>query len=148
LEHPSDDAHTLKLGQMAAKHGIYVAYHGHEQQTPTLWDTALAQSEYNALNLDLGHYVAAGNAVPLDIIREKANHIRSMHMKDRQDPEHGKGNVVWGTGNTPLVEALKLMRDNKYNFPGTIELEYEIPEGSDPITEVKKCLDYCEKALG
>jgi sugar phosphate isomerase/epimerase len=148
LEHPSDDAHTQKLGQMAAKHGIYVAYHGHEQQTPTLWDTALAQSEYNALNLDLGHYVAAGNTMPLDIIREKANHIRSMHMKDRQDPEHGKGNVVWGTGNTPLVEALKLMRDNKYNFPGTIELEYEIPEGSDPITEVKKCLDYCEKALG
>lgn len=148
LEHPSDDAHTLKLGQMAAKHGVYVAYHGHEQQTPTFWDTALAQSEYNALNLDLGHYVAAGNTQPLDIMRTKANRIRSMHIKDRQDPEHGKGNVVWGTGNTPVGDALKLMRDNKYSFPGTIELEYEIPAGSDPVTEVKKCLDYCVKALG
>jgi sugar phosphate isomerase/epimerase len=147
LEHPSDDAHTLKLGQMAAKHGIYVAYHGHEQQTPTFWDTALEQSKFNALNLDLGHYVAAGNTAPLDIIQSKSEHIRSMHMKDRQNPEHGKGNVLWGTGDTPLVDALRLMRDNKYNFPGTIELEYEIPEGSDPITEVKKCLAYCEAAL-
>lgn len=147
LEHPSDDAHTLKLGQMAAKHGVYVAYHGHEQQTPTFWDTALEQSKFNALNLDLGHYVAAGNTAPLDIIRTKSEHIRSMHMKDRQNPEHGKGNVLWGTGDTPLVDALRLMRDNKYNFPGTIELEYEIPEGSDPVTEVKKCIAYCESAL-
>ena len=35
LEHPGDDAHTQKLGDMAKKHGIFVAYHGHEQQTPT-----------------------------------------------------------------------------------------------------------------
>jgi hypothetical protein len=68
-------------------------------------------------------------------------------MKDRQNPEHGKANVVWGTGDTPLVEALQLMRDNKFNFPGTIELEYDIPEGSDAIVEVKKCLSYCENAL-
>ena len=147
LEHPSDDAHTLKLGQMAAKHGIYVAYHGHEQQTPTFWDTALDQSEFNALNLDLGHYVAAGNTQPLEIMQQKSQHIRSMHMKDRQNPEHGKANVVWGTGDTPLVEALQLMRDNKFNFPGTIELEYDIPEGSDAIVEVKKCLSFCENAL-
>ena len=44
LEHPDDDKHTQKLGAMAKKHGIYVAYHGHEQQTPTFWDTALKQS--------------------------------------------------------------------------------------------------------
>ena len=41
VEHPSDDAHTMRLGALAKKNGIYVGYHGHEQQTPTLWDTAL-----------------------------------------------------------------------------------------------------------
>jgi len=147
LEHPSDDAHTLKLGKMAAKHGMFVAYHGHEQQTPTFWDTALAQSTFNALNLDLGHYVAAGNADPLGLIEQKFYRIKSMHMKDRQNPEHGKGNVVWGSGDTPLAEALRLMRDNRYEFPATIELEYEIPEGSDPVAEVRKCLEFCRKAL-
>lgn len=147
VEHPSDDAHTLRLGNLAKKHGIYIAYHGHEQQTPTLWDTSLEQSDHNALNLDLGHYVAAGNSDPLAIVKEKHGDIKSMHLKDRQTPEHGKGNLAWGKGDTPIKEALQLMRNNKYKFPGTIELEYEIPEGSNAVEEVKKCLAYCEKAL-
>lgn len=147
LEHPSDDAHTKKLGEFAKKHGVYVAYHGHEQQTPTFWNTAIEQSEFNALNLDLGHYVAAGNSGAIDIIKTKHTHIQSMHVKDRQSKENGGKNLVWGTGNTPIKEALQLMRDNGYKFPATIELEYDIPEGSDAITEVKKCLAYCREAL-
>ena len=147
LEHPGDDAHTLKLGKMAAKHSMKVAYHGHEQQTPTFWDTALAQSKHNAMNIDIGHYVAAGNADPLGILKAKHKHISSMHTKDRQTPANGKGNLPWGQGDTPIVEVLQLMRDQKYTFPATIELEYEIPEGSDPVTEVRKCLEYCKTAL-
>lgn len=147
LEHPGDDTHTKKLGELAKKHGVYVAYHGHEQQTPTFWDTALEQSDFNALNLDLGHYVAAGNPEPLEIIKSKYNHIKSMHIKDRQSKENGKENLLWGKGNTPIVEALQIMRDKKYTFPATIELEYDIPEGSDAIAEVKKCLTYCREAL-
>lgn len=148
LEHPSDDAHTKKLGEFAKKHGVYVGYHGHEQQTPTFWDTALEQSDYNALNLDLGHFVAAGNPEPLEIIKSKQSHIKSMHIKDRQTKENGKENLPWGSGNTPIVEALQMMRDKQYAFPATIELEYDIPEDSDAITEVKKCLAYCREALG
>ncbi|GAB3518746.1 sugar phosphate isomerase/epimerase family protein [Emticicia fontis] len=147
LEHPSDDAHTLKLGTMAQKMGVKVGYHGHEQQTFTLWDTALSQSPANSLNLDLGHFVAAGNANPLDIIKQKHERIVSMHIKDRQTPAHGKGNVAWGQGDTPIREALNLMKDNKYKFPATIELEYKIPEGSNSVAEVKKCLEFCKNSL-
>lgn len=147
VEHPGNDAQTLRLGEFAEKHGIYMGYHGHEQQTPILWDTALQQSDYNALNLDLGHYVAAGNSNPLDILKDKHKRIKSMHLKDRQTPEHNKGNLPWGQGDTPIAEALQLMRDKNYGFPGTIELEYEIPEGSNAVEEVKKCLEFCRKAL-
>jgi sugar phosphate isomerase/epimerase len=147
VEHPGNDAQTLKLGQMAQKHGLRVAYHGHEQQTPTLWDTALAQSPGNAMNLDLGHYIAAGNSDPLGLIRQKHDRIASMHVKDRTTPEHGKGNVPWGQGDTPIAEVLRLMRDQKYAFPATIELEYQIPQGSNPVAEVRKCLEYCQRAL-
>ncbi|MGF1557614.1 MAG: sugar phosphate isomerase/epimerase family protein [Flavobacteriaceae bacterium] len=147
VEHPSDDAHTLRLGKFAKKHGIYVGYHGHEQQTPTLWDTALQQSEFNALNLDLGHYVAAGNTEPLDIMKAKHDRIKSMHLKDRQTPANNKGNLVWGKGDTPIVEALRLIRDEKYTFPVTVELEYAVPEGSNAVEEVRKCLAYCQAAL-
>jgi sugar phosphate isomerase/epimerase len=147
VEHPSDDAHTMRLGALAKKNEIYVGYHGHEQQTSTLWDTALAQSDYNALNLDLGHYVAAGNSKPLEIIIAKHDRIRSMHLKDRQTPEHDKGNLSWGQGDTPIAQALQLMQTKKYNYPATVELEYKIPEGSNAVTEVKKCLSFCEQAL-
>ena len=148
LEHPSDDQHTKKLGEMASKHGIYVAYHGHTQQTPTFWDTALSQSKYNALNLDAGHYVAAGNPSVIDLINAKYDRIMSMHMKDRQKPANGKANLPWGEGDTPIVEILQTMRDKKYNFPVTVELEYKIPNGSDAVKEVRKCVEYCKSALG
>jgi sugar phosphate isomerase/epimerase len=147
LEHPSDDAHTQRLGKLAKKHKMYVAYHGHEQQTPTFWDTALEQSKYNALNLDIGHYVAAGNPKPLEIVEAKHDRIMSMHIKDRETPAQGKENLPWGEGDTPITEVLQLMHNNKYAFPATIELEYQIPDGSDAVKEVAKCLEYCRTAL-
>ncbi len=147
LEHPGNDVHTLKLGTMAQKQGIRVGYHGHEQQTPTFWDTALTQSPGNAMNFDLGHYVAAGNPDPLALLQQKHDRIASMHIKDRQTADHGKGNLVWGQGDTPLLPVLKLMRDKKYTFPATVELEYQIPTGSNAVAEVKKCVAFCRNAL-
>ena len=147
LEHPGNDTLTLKLGKAAEKYGMKVGYHGHEQQTFTLWDTALAQSPANAMNLDFGHFVAAGNPNPLDIIKQKHDRIVSMHIKDRKTKANGGDNLPWGTGETPIADALRLMRDNKYTFPATIELEYKVPEGSTPIEEVKKCLEFCKSAL-
>jgi sugar phosphate isomerase/epimerase len=147
VEIPEDAAQSARLGKMAAKHKIYMAYHGHEQQTPTVWDKALSQSDYNAINLDIGHYVAAGNPSPLELIRAKHDHIKSMHVKDRRTPANGKANMPFGEGDTPIVEALRLMRDNKYTFPATIEFEYPTPEGSNAVTEVKKCYQYCVDAL-
>ena len=147
LEHPGNDAHTLKLGTMAQKQGIRVGYHGHEQQTPTFWDTALSQSPGNAMNFDLGHYVAAGNPDPLALLRQKHDRISSMHIKDRQTADHGKGNLPWGQGDTPLLQVLKLMREQKYTFPATVELEYQIPAGSNAVAEVKKCVAFCRNAL-
>jgi sugar phosphate isomerase/epimerase len=146
LEIPSEAGQTKRLSDIAAKNKILVAYHGHEQQTPTIWDAALAESKYNALNCDLGHYTAAGfNAV--ELIEAKHDRIASAHLKDRQNPEHGKANLVWGTGDTPLVQILQTMKKNKYKFPGTIELEYDVPAGSDPVKEVAKCVEFCRKAL-
>ncbi|MEP7269510.1 MAG: sugar phosphate isomerase/epimerase, partial [Saprospiraceae bacterium] len=77
VEHPGNDAHTLKLSGFAQKYGLRVGYHGHEQQKTALWDTALGQSSANAMNLDLGHYIAAGNTDALDLIRKRHDRISS-----------------------------------------------------------------------
>ena len=147
IELPRKPEHSLKLGQLAEKNGIYIAYHGHEQQNPTWWDTALSQSPYNAINLDLGHYVAAGNPDPMRLIKDKQQHILSMHIKDRKNPANGKKNMPFGRGDTPVKEALQLMRDQKYTFPATIEYEYKTPAGSSIINEIKKSVTYCKDAL-
>ena len=147
IELPRKPEHSLKLGQFAKKNEIYIAYHGHEQQNPTWWDTALSQSPYNAINLDLGHYVAAGNPDPMRLIKDKQQHILSMHIKDRQNPANGKKNMPFGRGDTPVKEALQLMRDQKYTFPATIEYEYKTPAGSSIINEIKKSMTYCKDAL-
>lgn len=146
VELPTDSAQTMRLGDFAAKNKIYVAYHGHLQQTPTAWDTALAQSNYNAMNFDMGHYVAAGFD-PLPFITKNNEHILDMHTKDRKSKANGGANVVWGEGDTPIIQALQLMQKNKYKFPATIELEYEIPAGSDAVKETAKCVEYARKAL-
>jgi len=151
LELPTDPAQTQRLGALGEKHKVYVGYHAHLQATDTLWDVALGQSKYNSLNLDCGHYIAAGGPNTVDsllkLIESKADRITSMHIKDRQNKENGGKNLPWGQGNTPLKEILTLMKEKKYKFPATVELEYEIPAGSDPVAEVKKCVAYAKSIL-
>lgn len=148
LEHPSNDEQTLRLGKLGDANKMKVGYHGHEQQTFTFWDTALGQSDSNGLNFDTGHYLAAGHTDMMPLIEKWQDRIWSMHVKDRQTPANGKGNLPWVTGDTPIAEILQTMRKNKYKFPATIELEYQVPQGSDAVKEVQKCLEFCRKALG
>ena len=146
VELPEDAAQSKRLGAIADRHKIAVAYHGHLQQTFTAWDEALSQAKYNGINLDAGHYVAAGFD-PLPFIEAKHEQIYSMHLKDRKSKANGQENVPWGEGDTPIAGILQMMRKNKYKFPATVELEYKIPDGSDAIKEVQKCVEYCRKAI-
>ncbi|MFY7912546.1 MAG: sugar phosphate isomerase/epimerase family protein [Emticicia sp.] len=149
LELPTDSAQTKRLGDFGSKHKVYVGYHAHLQATDTLWDEALSQSPYNSMNLDCGHYIAVGGKNTkeslLALIEAKHDRITSMHIKDRT--ADGKGNLVWGNGDTPLKEILTLMKTKKYKFPATVELEYEIPEGSNAVKEVAKCVAYAKGLL-
>lgn len=138
---------SQRLGLLANRHKIAVAYHGHLQQTFTAWDLALSQAKFNGINLDAGHYVAAGFD-PLAFIEAKHANIYSMHVKDRQSLDNGQANLPWGEGDTPIAEILQLMHRNKYKFPATVELEYNIPQGSDAVKEVARCVEFCRKALG
>jgi sugar phosphate isomerase/epimerase len=145
VELPTDDNQTKRLGDFASKHKIYVGYHAHTQATPTLWDTALSQSEYNAINLDIGHYTSGTSSSPIPFIEKNHARIMSMHIKDRK--YHDGPNQPWGQGDTPIAEVLQLIKKNKYKFPATIELEYDIPKDSDAVKEVIKCREFAVKAL-
>jgi hypothetical protein len=147
MEMPEDGQLTAKIGKFAAKHKVMVGYHAHLQATPTTWDEAMSQSPFNGINLDIGHYTAAGNHDQLAFIRKNHARITSMHLKDRKYKENGGENMPWGQGDTPIKEALQLMKKEGYRFPATIELEYTPPDGSDSEKEIVKCLAYAKAAL-
>jgi sugar phosphate isomerase/epimerase len=147
LELPTDVAELKRVGAFAEKRKIYAAYHTHTQATMTAFDQAFAVSKGNMANIDLGHYVAGTGESPIPFLRKFHGRISSVHLKDRQTPAHGAGNLPWGTGDTPLKEILQVMKKEQYTFPASIELEYDVPAGSDAVKEVSKCLEYCGSAL-
>lgn len=149
IEIPTDAKQSQRLGDLGAKHKVYIGYHAHLQATDTLWDVALEQSPYNSMNLDCGHYIAVGGKNTKEslyaLIEAKHDRITSMHIKDRT--ADGKQNLFWGQGDTPIKEILSLIKKKKYKFPATIELEYDVPEGSDAVKEVAKCVEYTKNIL-
>lgn len=147
MELPADTAFTQRLGAIAAKHKIYVGYHNHTQVNEQSWDAALSQSPYNSINLDVGHFTEAISASPIPFIKKHHERITSFHLKDKKFKTHGGGNGPWGQGETPLKEVLQLMAKEKYKWPANIELEYTIPESSNVLAEVAKCVKFCQDAL-
>ncbi len=141
-----------RIAPIADKHKILVGYHGHDatndpNQTATLesYQTLMAYGKYNGVNLDIGHFTAAGYD-PVPFIKEHHAKITNLHIKDRKK-DHGPNVAVWGTGDTPIKEVLQLLKKEKYPIPANLELEYPIPEGSDIIAEAKKCLAYVKTCL-
>jgi sugar phosphate isomerase/epimerase len=149
LELPTDAAQLKRLGDFAMKKKIYAAYHTHTQGSMTAFDQAFAISKGNMANVDLGHWVAAGNVggTPMQFLEKHHDRISSFHLKDRTTPEHCALNLAWGKGETPIREILQLVKKNRWNFPASVELEYDIPEDSDAVKEVRKCVEYCRTAL-
>lgn len=141
----SEDA-AKRLGPMADKHEMMIAFHNHTQIKPTTYDgDFLSHGKFLGINLDIGHYVAGTGESPLPFIEKHHDRILSLHLKDRKK---GNGpNAPWGQGDTPIAEVLQLIKKNKYQIFPDIELEYDIPEGSDAVKEVSKCVQYCKDAL-
>jgi sugar phosphate isomerase/epimerase len=147
MELPTDTKLTQRIGEFAAKHKIYAGYHNHMQVDESSWETALGQSKYNSINLDVGHFTAAISKSPVPFIKANAARITSFHLKDRKFKTEGADNLEWGKGSTPIKEVLQLMKKEKYTWPANIELEYAIGEGTTVMAEMKKCLAYAKAAL-
>jgi hypothetical protein len=135
-----------RLGPIADEHKIMVGFHNHTQLKPTTYDgPILSYGKYLGINLDIGHYVAGTNESPIALIQKHHDRILSLHLKDRK--VNNGPNMPFGEGDTPVALVLQLMKTEQWEFPADIELEYKIPEGSDAVTEVSKCVEFCRKSL-
>jgi sugar phosphate isomerase/epimerase len=145
-------SHTKRLGTFGEKHKMMIGYHGHTDITspeafgrPESWETAMSYSKYNGINLDIGHFTAGNSTSPIPFLQKYHDRVTHIHLKDRK--MHNGATVPWGTGDTPIKETLKLMQKEKYRFPGIIEMEHPVPQGSDLMTELTKCVAFCKDAL-
>jgi sugar phosphate isomerase/epimerase len=142
-----NDVLARRVAPFAEKHQIWVGFHNHTNNFPVIDkpDPILELGKFIGFNLDIGHYVAGTKGLsPIPVIEKYHDRIVSLHLKDRTADG---GNVPWGQGQTPIKEVLQLMRQEKWTFPAEIELEYKIPEGSNAVAEVGKCVQYCKEAL-
>lgn len=137
-----------RVAPFADKHKITVAMHGHSNITdpnefakPESFAAALALSKYFAINLDIGHFFAAGYD-PVAYLQEHHQHITNLHIKDRK--KDNGANVPWGQGDTPIKQVLQLLKQKKWDIPANIEYEYR---GEDAVAEVRKCFQYIKEAL-
>jgi sugar phosphate isomerase/epimerase len=140
---------VARVAPLAKKHRIKVAMHNHsrihpnEFATPEDFEKAMTGPgrEFVAVNLDIGHFTAANfDSVPF--IQKHHKRIVTLHIKDRKRDQGP--NVPFGEGDTPIREVLALLRDKRWPIPANIEYEYQ---GGDTVEEIKRCLDYCRKAL-
>ncbi len=137
-----------RLDPLAQKYKIVVAFHNHSNKAPDEfarpedWEEALrGASKYLAINLDIGHFTAAGYD-PVSFLAEHHSRIVTLHIKDRKTNQGP--NMPFGQGDTKIKEVLQILKTKKYPIPANIEYEYN---GGDTVAEVKKCFAYCKAAL-
>ncbi|PYV92300.1 MAG: sugar phosphate isomerase/epimerase [Acidobacteria bacterium] len=148
----SNPSMAKRVDQFAQKHKLKVGMHNHAQggradeyDGPKEFAAAMAEaSPYICINLDIGHFVAAGFD-PVDYISKHHDRIVTLHIKDRKKglgPE--SPTLKFGTGGTPIKEVLQLLKREKYKIPANIEHEVE---GQPAMEGVKESLEYCKQAL-
>ncbi|MGC8639331.1 MAG: sugar phosphate isomerase/epimerase family protein [Isosphaeraceae bacterium] len=142
-----NDRLARRLAPFAEKHKIWVAFHNHTNNVPTIEDIdpLMNVGEYIGFNFDVGHYFTGTKGKsPIPVVEKYHDKIISLHLKDRTADG---GNLPWGKGQTPIKEILQLLKKEQWPIYADIELEYRIPPGSDAVKEVAKCVEYCKEAL-
>jgi sugar phosphate isomerase/epimerase len=148
----SNPSMASRVDQFAQKHKVRVGMHNHAQggkpdeyDGPKDFAAAMkGASPYICINLDIGHFVAAGFD-PVDYIAKHHERIVTLHIKDRKKGLGPDSPVLrFGKGDTPIKEVLRLLEKEKYKIPANIEHEVE---GQPAMEGVKESLAYCKQAL-
>lgn len=145
-----------RLSQWCQKYKIKLGLHNHwfgyktfkgdrtlEFETPDDFMNALkGASDYLSINLDIGHFYAAGYD-PVSFIRDHHPRIVSLHIKDRdKDEQHTQKR--FGNGATPIAETMKLLKKIKFKYVANIEYE---PEAADPTEGTQTAFEFLKRSL-
>ena len=142
-----------RCAPFAEKYDMFYCMHNHMQYSTPEWaagpEPVLSISPNIMLNFDFGHYFGSTGKNPCDFIEKYHDRIFSMHTKDKTGPNAAKPNEnqVWGQGQTPLDDVLKLVQAKYPQIFCDCELEYQVAPWSNSIKEVGTCMNYARRVL-
>jgi len=130
------------------RHKVYLGLHGHSNlhdpnqlATPDSFEQGLAMSPWYRINLDIGHFSAAGFDA-LGFLDKHADRIVSAHLKDRKN--HDGPNMPLGEGDTPVAAFVRRIAERRYPIPLILEYEYA---GGASVPQLARMLDYAKRSL-
>ncbi|MBQ8009132.1 MAG: sugar phosphate isomerase/epimerase [Bacteroidaceae bacterium] len=146
-------AAAKRCAPFAEKYDMFYCMHNHFQYaTPEFAagpDEVLAVSPNVMLNFDFAHYFGSTGKNPCDFIEKYHDRIFSMHTKDKTGPnaQTPNENQVWGQGQTPLEDVLKLVQSKYPQIYCDAELEYQVAPWSNSVKEVGTCMKFARRVL-
>lgn len=139
-----------RIGKQAHNHpGMIYGLHGHDNvkdpdafSTEQTFEKGLAMHPESRVWLDLRHFTAA-NGDPIAFLEKHHERTAALHVGDRR--RDNGGSVPFGQGDTPIIEVLRTVRDNKWDIMALLEFEHgTLRSGTE---EVQLMFDYCKRAL-
>lgn len=138
-----------RIAGFAGRHNMWMGLHNHANlsdpdalATEESFVKGLAISPDFKIGLDVRHYVAANGDALAFLAKHHAN-VRTIHLGDRR--RNGGRSTPFGEGDAPIVELLRMIRDNKW--PIIALLEFEHGTLRTEVEEVQLMYDYCKRAL-
>ena len=102
----------------------------------------LASSPGFKATLDVRHFTAA-NGDCLGFLERHHERVSSVHLGDRR--RNNGRSTPFGEGDAPIIEILRLIRDNQW--PIVALLEFEHGTLRTEVEEVRLMYEYCKRAL-
>ena len=140
---------TRRVARFPGKHGMFLGVHNHDNlsdpdaiNNEASFLRALAFSPDVRATLDTRHFTAA-NGDCIGFLETHHDRVSSVHLGDRR--KNNGRSTPFGEGDAPLIEVLRLIRDNRW--PIVVLLEFEHGTLRPAVEEVQLMFDYCKRAL-
>ena len=138
-----------RLVPFSARHGLFAGLHNHDNLSdPDAFNTeesfvrGLSFSPGFKATLDVRHFTAA-NGDCIGFLERHHDRVSSVHLGDRR--RNNGRSTPFGEGDAPIIEILRLIRDNRW--PIVALLEFEHGTLRTEVEEVRLMFDYCKRAL-
>jgi len=138
-----------RLARFPGKHGMFGGLHNHDNLSDpdafgneASFEKGLALSSDFKATLDVRHFTAA-NGDCVAFLQRHHDRVSSVHVGDRR--KNNGRSTPFGEGDSPIIEILRLIRDNRWPIVALLEFEHGTLRTG--VEEVQIAFDYCRRAL-